>query len=942
MKIYSKVLSIMLACIVILSGFSVLSVSADTYIVDGDWKFTRDTTGNTIHGYLGTATRVELPETLIGQPVVSVYEYAFMNNSTVESVYMPITINSVGRGVFYNCTSLVSATLPKNCLAIGQYMFYGCTSLKEVVLPDVLMEVPRYCFSWCESLETVSLPSTAKVIGDYAFANCPELKDVYVSKYTNSISDNAFENSPNVVIHGYLNTYAYEYAMEKGIPFSLIDEPPATYYVTFLNYDGSVFWTTPVVKGGSVKYPVQIPTKPSTDTHYYEFSYWTGNIVNVQEHEFLTPVFKEFRIKGEDELDSYAYSVVFLDGDGAFMEMQTVKEKEAAVAPDSIPAKTPTAQYYYTFTGWDTDFSDVRENMVVRPLFEEHLREYTVTFTDMSGEKILSEQVVPYGSAATAPDAPEVEGYLFAGWDAEFDNITSDLTVKAIYEEIPLPEEPEDVYYVVVFLGFDGRYISNQVVKEGEAATEPKVPEVEGFRFIGWNVGFDAVTSDLVVRALFERLPASPDEPIEEEKSYVVVFVDYDGRYLSSQIVKEGNGVIEPEEPTRAGYNFVGWDVYTGSVYSDMTVKAVYEKLPTPPESLPTTGILKIEIAGGTGFSISVNDGDAKPQGTSYRNSTIPIGVPVSVTAGSVSGEEFIGWINPVTGVVLSTSTYYSFITSGNDSLNAIFATPLGAFRMVTFKNDKAGANGRILDMQYYSSMDEICFPDDPTQVGFDFAGWSMTEAEIKAAIANYQDVTVSALWTKKIIPVQVTVNGGMGTGIYNANSAVTVIADEPLQGEKFAYWSDAWGNIKSYSAEYKFYPVADTELFAVYVAESEEFEYQILVGVDLIDTVTEPDKNIFTYSWYCPENFEFLKAGILAVDKDKYNSDTFYVGTTDANVYDRSPSGDMLKPENTYTWTKSAVSQGQVWLAVAYVQYRDADGNVVTVCSEMAEAVKE
>ncbi len=941
MRIYSKILCAVLACVVFMSGLSLLTVSADTYIIDGDYKISRDAAGITVHGYLGKDPEIVLPDTFVGQTVVAVNEYAFIYNTTLKSVSMPISIVNVDRGVFYECTSLEYAELPKNCATVGQYLFYGCTSLKTVVLPDVLKEVPRYCFSRCSSLEKVSLPSTTKVIGDYAFANCPALQDVYVSKYTNSISDTAFENSPQVVIHGYLNTYAHEYAMEHGIPFSLIDEPPQTFYVTFLNYDGSVFWKTPVAKGGSVKYPLDIPTKPSTDTHYYEFSNWSGNVVNVQENEFLTPVFKEFRIKGEDEPDSSAYSVVFLDGDGTFMEMQAVKEKEAAVAPQTVPEKTPTAQYYYTFTGWDTDFSDVRENLVVRPTFSEHLREYTVTFTDVSGEGILSKQTVTYGGAATAPEAPEMEGFLFAGWDREFDNITTDITVKPLYEEIPLPPEPEEVYYVVVFLGFDGRYISNQVVKEGESATEPQVPAVEEFKFIGWNVDFSAVNSDLVVRALFERLPASPDEPVPEEKSYIVTFVDYDGKYLSSQIVKEGESAEDPKSPDRPGYEFIGWDSYTGSIYCDLTVKAIYEKLPVPPESLPKTGLLKIEIAGGSGFSISVNYSNAKPQGTSYRNSTIPIGVPVDVTAGSVAGEEFIGWVNPVTGMVLSTSPYYSFITSGNDSLNAIFATPLGSFRMVTFVNDKAGANGRILDMQYYSTEDEIIFPDAPTQVGFDFAGWSMTDAEIKAAIAEYRDVTVTALWTRRIVPVNVTVNGGTGTGSYNANTAVTVVADEPTEGQKFAYWTDVYGNIKSYNREYKFYPVEDTELYAVFVPDEEYIERQIIVSIDYIDTVTEPEKNIFTYSWYCPEEFEFVKAGILAVNKDNYNEETFYAGTSDGNVYDRTPSGGTLKAEGSGAWTKSAVTTGQVWVAVAYVQYRDLDGGIITVYSDVAEAVK-
>ena len=73
--------------------------------------------------------------------------------------------------------------------------------------------------------------------------------------------------------------------------------------------------------------------------------------------------------------------------------------------------------------------------------------EYTVTFVDDEGN-VLSEQKVVKGSAATAPSDPKKEGYIFIGWDQKFDNITSDLTVKALFEkteDVPnLPTEPTD------------------------------------------------------------------------------------------------------------------------------------------------------------------------------------------------------------------------------------------------------------------------------------------------------------------------------------------------------------------------------------------------------------------------------------------------------------------------------------------------------------------
>lgn len=63
---------------------------------------------------------------------------------------------------------------------------------------------------------------------------------------------------------------------------------------------------------------------------------------------------------------------------------------------------------------------------------------YTVRFLGKDGNVLKTEQVVK-GQAATASKAPEIEGFIFKGWDQEFTNIQSDLDVKAVYEE-KIPE----------------------------------------------------------------------------------------------------------------------------------------------------------------------------------------------------------------------------------------------------------------------------------------------------------------------------------------------------------------------------------------------------------------------------------------------------------------------------------------------------------------------
>lgn len=59
---------------------------------------------------------------------------------------------------------------------------------------------------------------------------------------------------------------------------------------------------------------------------------------------------------------------------------------------------------------------------------------FDVVFEDWDGT-VLSRQRIPYAQAAQAPEDPQREGYHFVGWSREFDEVKSDLTIKAKYEK---------------------------------------------------------------------------------------------------------------------------------------------------------------------------------------------------------------------------------------------------------------------------------------------------------------------------------------------------------------------------------------------------------------------------------------------------------------------------------------------------------------------------
>ena len=185
-------------------------------------------------------------------------------------------------------------------------------------------------------------------------------------------------------------------------------------------------------------------------------------------------------------------------------------------------------------------------------------QEYVVTFVDWDGT-ILKNYVAQSGESAIAPSDPSRDGYTFLGWDKDFTEVYSNLTVNAVYEEIK-------IYYKVSFYS-DGELIASSDVLAHSSATAPTVNPKTGYTFVGWDVDFYDVSSDLIVNALFEE---------GNINTFTVNYYDYNGTLFASKIIKEngnGYGVIPSSID---GLTFVGWNVSLVNVSCDIDAFPIY------------------------------------------------------------------------------------------------------------------------------------------------------------------------------------------------------------------------------------------------------------------------------------------------------------------------------------------------------------------------------
>ena len=132
-----------------------------------------------------------------------------------------------------------------------------------------------------------------------------------------------------------------------------------------------------------------------------------------------------FATAGEEPVEEY--TVTFVDGlTGETIDTQIVVAGEDAVAPEA------PVHEGYTFVEWDTDFTNVQSDLTVTAVYA--INEYTVTFVDGLTGETIDTQTVEHGADAVEPAVPEHVGYHFVEWDVDFTNVTSDLTVTALYE----------------------------------------------------------------------------------------------------------------------------------------------------------------------------------------------------------------------------------------------------------------------------------------------------------------------------------------------------------------------------------------------------------------------------------------------------------------------------------------------------------------------------
>ena len=216
---------------------------------------------------------VDLPET-----ITRIADFSFADMSELRTVKMPSTLTTIGTSAFMNDVMLGDLEIPESVTEIAGDAFIGCPSLviwaaegsyaynwaiqngirvkdtktvsaelfnfvspagnvlisgyngmeRELELPRIdeygeyVTGISDEAFEGIE-ISSVTIPEGYETIGNLSFANNPATLEITIGRSVTEIADNCFSGT-ETVIHGYVGSYAEEYARQHKIKFLVILE----------------------------------------------------------------------------------------------------------------------------------------------------------------------------------------------------------------------------------------------------------------------------------------------------------------------------------------------------------------------------------------------------------------------------------------------------------------------------------------------------------------------------------------------------------------------------------------------------------------------------------------------------------------------------------------------------------------------------------------------
>lgn len=340
-------------------------------------------------------------------------------------------------------------------------------------------------------------------------------------------------------------------------------------------------------------------------------------------------------------------------------------------------------------------------------------------------------------------DIPVKKGYTFKAWMPPLPSTMPDTGIE-VWATWSI-----NTYTIKFETGVDGVNVDSIQKDYNTVVDLPDLGEVNNRVLIGWETpsgvliempnGQILLNANVTLRAKWgvKRTTITFDANGGDWEENIA----NDGVYKIRQEV--GQKVAAPANPTRAGYEFEGWDgvVPVNQPSEDVTFKAVWKAL-----DITTTWV--------------VNNKVVDTQVTKAGSNISP-----RVSASPDDGYTFVGWKLDADGVV------YNKFPIATPSVAAKFTAE---FRPLSFTYSFKGMNGETVSSGSALCGTDITVPDAPEKIGYTFAGWVDGDGELLQldvtntfAVMPAEDVVYTATYT----PIEYTITWDANGGTVNGNA---------------------------------------------------------------------------------------------------------------------------------------------------------------------------